>query len=280
MKYVTKSLVRKSLPKKHDWSHKGDFGRLLIIGGSKTYYGAPVLSALAALRTGCDLVRIVAPEKSAEVYASISPDLMVEPIPGHNFNNWHARGILDLAKDYDAVLIGPGLGIKRETLSFVHNFLQRLDKPCVIDADAIKAISSNKKILKSNCVLTPHSMEFQLLTDQKPSNNLRERSEQVKLFTKHLGCTILLKGHIDIISNGKETLLNKTGTPFMTKGGTGDVLAGICGALLAMGFSPIAAASSAAYLNGLAGEAIAKRLGQGLLASDVVNNIPSILKRL
>ena len=278
MKYITMSLAKKPFKKREPWSHKGEYGKLLIIGGSKTFFGAPVLSALTAMRSGCDLVKIAAPERSAAIYSSMSPDLIVEPIPGHSFNNWHTRGILELSEHYDAVLIGPGLGPKREIFSFVHSFLSRISKPCVIDADAIKALALNKKSLKPSFILTPHSKEFSLLTDQEPSVKIKERADQAKLFSKHLNCTILLKGHIDVISAPRETLLNRTGTPEMATGGTGDVLSGMTAAFLARGLSPFQAAASAAYFAGLAGEKASKRFGQGLMATDVIEEIPDAMK--
>jgi NAD(P)H-hydrate epimerase len=280
MRYLSGSYVRKAYPKRPEWSRKGDFGRLLVVGGSATFYGAPALSATAALRAGCDLVKIVAPENSASVYASVSPNLIVEPVTGNCFNAMHTRKLLDVTGGYDAVVLGPGLGLKSETFTFVHNLLSRLDVPCVIDADAIKAVSSARELLKPGHILTPHSMEFQVIFGREPSKNLRERTLQVKGLASELGCTILLKGHIDVISNGESTALNKTGTPYMTRGGTGDTLSGICGALLAMGLEPFHAACSAAYLNGLAGEMASKSLGPGTLATDVLSSIPVALRKI
>ena len=279
MKYISRGFVRKAYPERPAWSHKGDFGRLLVVGGSRKYSGAPALAALAALRSGCDLVTVAAPERAANIIASFSPDLITEPITGNCLNNWHTRAVLEMTKQADAVVLGGGLGRRSETMTFVQNLLARLEKPCVIDADAIHAVSANKKLLKSSFILTPHSGEFLTLTDHEPSQSIRERLEQVRLFSSHLDCTILLKGHIDVISDGKSVALNRTGNPFMTKGGTGDSLAGICGALLAAGLEPFRAACSAAYLNGLAGELASRELGPGLLASDILDFLPTTIKK-
>lgn len=279
METVTGPKVKDFLPKKQPWSHKGEFGKLLIIGGSSTLYGAPVLSALAALRTGCDLTKIVAPERSAIAYASMSPALIVEPVSCKFFTSWHARGLLELAKPYDAVLIGPGLGRRPETLSFVRSFLSGLDIPCVIDADALHAIPY-KNVPKPSHILTPHSREFQAISGQAPSTDIKERSSQAFSLAKELGCTLLLKGHEDIIADCKTIWLNKTGTPNMTKGGTGDVLSGCCGALLAMGLTPFKASAAAAYITGLAGELSSKEFGQGLLPTDVIDQIPKTLMKI
>ncbi len=273
MRYVTRDTALKNIPERRPWSHKGDFGKLLVIGGSRRYSGAPALAALAALRAGCDLVTIAAPERAADIAATFSPDLITEPFRGSCFSNWHTRAVLDLAREADAVVLGSGLGRRRETASFVHGLLSRLDRPAVIDADALHALSASKNLLRPVHVLTPHSTEFRALSGFEPSRTLDERSRQVGELSSHLNCTILLKGHADVISNGEETLLNRTGTPFMTKGGTGDTLSGICGAFLAMGMTPLHAACSAAYLNGLAGEMCSKSFGPGMLASDLLNHI-------
>jgi NAD(P)H-hydrate epimerase len=280
MQTITKSFVRKAYPKRQNWSRKGDFGRLLVIGGSNKYSGSPALAGLAALRSGCDLVTVVAPERAANIIASFSPDLITEPVKGNCFNNWHTRFVQDLVKQSDAVVIGGGLGRRSETSTFVQNMLQRLDRPCVIDADAIHAVCMNKKLLKPHHIITPHSHEFLKLTDKKPSHDTRERSDQTRLFARHLGCTILLKGNRDTISNGKDIAISKTGNPYMTKGGTGDSLAGVCGALLAMGLDPFESACSSAYINGLAGDLAGEISGPGLLATDLISCIPGALKSI
>jgi hydroxyethylthiazole kinase-like uncharacterized protein yjeF len=279
MIYVTNDFVKGVCPKRNSWSRKGDFGKLLVIGGSRRYSGAPALAALAALRTGCDLVTIAAPERAADIAASYSPDLITEPFRGNCFNSWHTRSVLELAGEADTVVLGSGLGRKRETMGFVHSILSRLDKPCVIDADAIHAVSASKNLLKPVYVLTPHSGEFLALSGHEPSRAMEKRSKQVRELSSRLGCTILLKGHIDVISDGRETLLNRTGSPNMTKGGTGDTLSGICGALLSMGLTPFDAASSAACLNGLAGEEASRKLGPGMLASDILEFLPKVIQK-
>ncbi len=275
MKHVTRNLVKKAYPMRKPWSHKGDFGKLLVVGGSRTYSGAPALAALAALRSGCDLVTVAAPERAANIIASFSPDLITESLTGNCLSSRHTRPVLEMSKHADAIVLGGGLGRKRETMLFVRNLLARIDKPCVIDADAIHAVATNKNLLKPTHVLTPHAGEFLTLTGHEPGQDIKEMAGHARIFSSRLGCTVLLKGHIDVISDGKETLLNKTGVPKMSVGGTGDTLAGICGALLSMGLSPFAAAYSAAYLNGLAGELASKHLGPGMLASDVLSSLPA-----
>ena len=279
MKTVTKQFVKKLFPKRPDWSHKGDFGKLLIIGGSKTYSGSPALCGLAALRTGADIAIIAAPERSADIAASFSPDLITEPLEGEYFNHRHLRTVFELAERSDAVVIGGGLGRKRETMRAVLRFLKRIALPCVIDADALYALSDKDEIPEGGkTVLTPHTMEFFNLTKKPVGKEIIKRAELVEKDAKRLGAVILLKGHIDIISDGKKTMINRTGTPFLTKGGTGETITGICGALLARGVEPFEAACAAAYINGAAGELAARKFRQGMLASDILEKIPDIIK--
>lgn len=280
MKYVTKALVKKLFPKRDPWSHKGDFGRLLVVGGSRRYTGAPALAALAALRTGCDLVTVAAPERAANITASLSPDLITEPFNGHAFNNWHTHSVLELATQFDAVVIGGGLGRRSETITFVQNFLSRLNKPCVIDADALHAVAINKEVLKPGHILTPHSREFLTLSGTEPSRNLKERATQTKKLAEQLNCTVLLKGHIDVISDGKQTLLNRTGSSKMSVGGTGDTLSGICGALLAKKTNPLDSACAAVYINGLAGELAANTFGESMIASDLLKYFQRVFNKI
>lgn len=277
MKTVSPQFVKKLFPKRPPWSHKGNFGKLLVIGGNRMYSGSPTLSALSAIRSGADLVTIVAPQRPADIIASFSPDIITYPLRGDYINPWHLKEVLNLVKNADAVVIGGGLGRVIHTQNFVLKFLEKVNTPCVIDADAIHAVKLNPKILNQNHVLTPHSYEFSVLSGTKPSQDLKKRSNQVKTLAKSLGTTILLKGHVDIISNGKETLFNRTGNPYMTKGGTGDTLTGICGALLTRGITPLNAASGAAYINGKAGDLALKNIGRGFLVMELSEMITKII---
>lgn len=257
--------------------HKYDFGALLVIGGSKVYSGSPALNALAALRSGVDIVEVAAPKRSADIIATFSPDLITYPLNGDYFSPKHLKEIFKIVKNKTAVVIGGGMGRKDQSFKAVQMFLRKIDLPCVIDADGIYAVAKKKSILKKNFILTPHSYEFYILSGEKVEKDLNKRKEQVKEVSNKLGAVILLKGHIDIISDGERTYLNKTGTPYLTKGGTGDTLAGIIGSLLAQGIDPIQAACFGAYVNGKAGELAAKKYKEGLLASDLIDKIPKVI---
>lgn len=277
MRIVSKSWVRRLFPKRDEWCHKGDFGKLLVIGGSRKYSGSPSLAALAAYRSGADLVTIAAPERAADIAASFSPDLITCPLKGEFIKKEHLKALLEMATDSDAVVIGGGIGRERETLRTVYGFLSRNKLPCVIDADAIHALEGRQEDIKSNWIITPHSKEFKALTKEHPEPNMESRMRLVKQFSEKFRTTILLKGFFDVISDGKYIFVNRTGHACMTKGGTGDVLAGICGALLARGAKPLEAACAGAYINGTAGKLAAKEHGEGTLASDVLGLIPKVI---
>jgi len=251
---------------------------LLVIGGSRKYSGSPTFNALAAYRTGVDLVTIAAPRRSADIVASFAPDLITYPLDGDYLNESHLDDIFLLTKDADAVVIGGGLERNQETLDTVKKILKGLTLPCVIDADAIHAIKK-KSMIKRNFVTTPHSNEFFVLTGLQPEIDIERRIALVKNVATQLGCIIALKGHIDVISDGIRTAINKTGNPYMTVGGTGDTLTGICGALLARGVDPFDAACAACFINGMAGDLAARKYGEGLMASDLIDEIPNVLKR-
>jgi NAD(P)H-hydrate epimerase len=279
METVNKKLIKKIYKPREKWSHKGDFGRLLVIGGSKKYSGSPAFNTLAAYRSGVDLVTIAAPRRAADIIASFSPDLITYPLDGDYLNESHLDDIFILAEDSDAVAIGGGLERNKETLDTVKKILKGLTLPCVIDADAIHAIRGEKEILKDNFIVTPHSNEFYVLTGKKPESDMKKRIALVKEEASNLDCIIALKGHLDVISDGKKVAINKTGNPFMTKGGTGDTLTGICGALLARKVDPFKAACAACYINGRAGDLAAKKFGEGLMASDLLNEIPNVIRQ-
>jgi NAD(P)H-hydrate epimerase len=230
---------------------------------------------MAALRSGVDVVTVAAPERAADMAAKYSPNLITHPFDGDYFTTGHLKSVTELAKDFDAVVIGPGLGLEKDTQKFVSMFLDRMKKPCVIDADAIKSLKNKK--LWDNFLLTPHAYEFYHMTGDKPKYDVLGRAELVRRHAKKIGATILLKGAIDIISDGRETAMSRTGNSYMTVGGTGDVLSGICGALLAQKVRPFKAACAAAYLNGVAGTLAAKEK-RPMLASDIIEKIPDVLK--
>ncbi|BFH72501.1 bifunctional ADP-dependent NAD(P)H-hydrate dehydratase/NAD(P)H-hydrate epimerase [Sulfurisphaera javensis] len=265
--------------KKRDYkSKKGDNGRVLVIGGSYTFTGAPTLSALASLRTGADLVYVASPEETAKIIAGYSPDLITIKLSGKNISPQNFEELKPWIDKADVVIIGPGMGLAEETIEaskLIVNYLKQNNKPAVIDADALKAISGTK--LYSNAIITPHAGEFKIFFKEEAEKEIRKRIQQVIEKAKEYNCTILLKGYVDVISDGKDFRLNKTGNPGMTVGGTGDTLTGVVGTLLAQKLSPLDAASIGVFINSLAGTLAYSELGPHITPTDVLNKIPVVL---
>jgi NAD(P)H-hydrate epimerase len=268
---------KKYYPKRDSWSHKGQFGYVLIIAGSERYSGSPIFNGVAALRSGADLITIVGPKRAMDIAASFLPDIITYPLDDE-LKIKHVPKILDLAKNFQSLIIGCGLNRNEETYQAIKEIINNIDLPMVIDAEAIRAVATEKEIVKNKrAVITPHSEEFRILTGERIKPEISDRKEKVKKWANKLEITILLKSHIDIISDGKQVILNRTGSPFMTKGGFGDTLSGICGTLLARGVNPFEAAQVAAHINGCAGELACKKYGEGVLASDIFEFIPAII---
>ena len=264
-------------PKPKAESHKGQNGSLLIIAGGP-FTGAPALVAMGALGMGADLVHIATPALAAEIVASYSPNFIVHPLVGHRLLNEDLEIILELAAKADAVAIGPGLGDAPGTLATVRAVIKAVDKPIVFDADAIRAVGQETTVLaRKRAVATPHSREFVALTGKMLPDTLEEKAKMVQDAARHLGITILLKGHVDIVSDGTRTKLNYTGNPGMTVGGTGDVLCGAVGGLLCKGVAPFDAARLGAFSNGYAGDLAFRVKSYGLTATDVADNLGRVL---
>ncbi|MFN3301783.1 MAG: NAD(P)H-hydrate dehydratase [Patescibacteria group bacterium] len=274
-----KGFLNKIYPKRKSWTHKGEHGYVLIIAGSKRYSGSPVFNAISALRAGADLITIIGPKRAMDIAATFLPDLICYPLDGDWLEDKHLPEILKISQNFNSLVIGGGLGRNKKTLKAIRQIIRKINLPMVIDADAIYAISQKPEILKNKkAVITPHLREFEVLTGEKVLPNISDRQKKVKKWAKKLSTVILLKGYVDVISDGQKIFLNRTGSPFMTKGGFGDTLAGICGAILARNINPFEAASFAAYINGRAGEEAAKKYGEGVLASDIFEFIPKIIK--
>ena len=287
MKEVTKNILKKIYKERPKESKKYDFGLLIVIGGSDFYSGSPALSAMAAFKSGCDMVRIIAPKRAADIIASFSPNLAAYPLEGRWLESRHLATLLEMTESAKAVsygktavVIGGGMGRSEETQKAILEYLEQVSVPVVIDADAIHAVEKKPEIAKGKPFLfTPHTYEFFILT-QREVYQLPEE-EKIKVVQEEASqfqTTILLKGKTDIISDGKEVALNKTGTPYQTKGGCGDSLAGICGALMARGIDLFTAAQAATYINGKAGEIVAQRMKEGLLATELIEAIPEVIK--
>ncbi|MGC9435678.1 MAG: NAD(P)H-hydrate dehydratase [Methanomicrobiales archaeon] len=248
-------------PRRAPGAHKGDGGEVLVVGGGP-YQGAPYLAARGALRAGADLVRVATP---VPLY---QPDLITEHLPGERIGPEHLPRLIELAGRADAVVVGPGLG------QDAHEVITALAPRCrrlVCDADALALpLPAGQET-----IYTPHAGEFARITGVTLPSGIAKRARAV-----HDAAgdgTILLKGAVDIISDGIRLRFNPTGTPAMTTGGTGDVLAGVAAALFCH-LPAFEAACVAAYINGRAGERAAERLGCGMTASDLAREIASVIR--
>jgi NAD(P)H-hydrate epimerase len=253
-------------------AHKGDFGEVLIVGGGP-YTGAPALAAQAAMRAGADLVRVACPRAVAREVQSFEEGLILRPFDGDRLTGAALDHVRDLAADHDAVVFGPGLGDHEATLAAVREFLADYAGRAVIDADALAVVPEVDTAATLLC--TPHQGELRGMGGPS-ADDWRDRLDAVADFAAELGHTLLVKGAEDVITDGDASRVNRTGNPGMTVGGTGDVLAGAAGALLSTQ-APVDAGALAAYANGLAGDRVVDRRGYGLLASDLLPELPRSL---
>ena len=262
-------------------SHKGQNGRLLVIGGNETFTGAPAFVAMAAYRTGVDLVFIAAPEKVAVAIATMSPNLITVSLPGKNLTTKHVAILRGHVEKASAVAVGPGLGKDAKTAAVVQKILTlvgELKKPLLVDADGLNALGIiRKRVFHRQTVLTPHAEEFQVIAGRAPSKDLPTRENEVKTTAAKSGAVTLLKGQMDVISDGDQVKLNRTGNPGMTVGGTGDVLSGIISGLLAQGIDGFRAAVAGAFISGAAGDLAEAQLGYHLVPTDLLDQIPRVM---
>jgi NAD(P)H-hydrate epimerase len=253
-------------------SHKGDHGEVLVVGGGP-YTGAPALSAGAALRAGADLVRVACPAGVAREIQAYSENFILVPFDGERLAPEHVDALLEQGERHDVVVFGPGLGDADETLAAVSAFLAAYDGRAVVDADALQVVPEVET--DATLVCTPHQGELETMGGSTAAA-WRERRDLVADFAANLGHTLLVKGAYDVVTDGTHTRVNRTGNPGMTVGGTGDVLAGITGALLSTQ-EPLDAAAIAAYVNGLAGDSVVEEQGYGLVATDLLGEVPSAM---
>lgn len=254
------------IPKKLPSSHKGAGGNVTVIGGGP-YQGAPFLAGVAALRSGADLVRVASPVDG------FMPDIIHERLSGNKISPDHLELLISFAENSDAIICGPGLGTAPESLATASEVVGASNK-AVVDADLFRAPLPKAK---QQTIYTPHAGEFSRVFGNL-SDKLPERGVQVRTAAKTPGSVLLVKGRVDVISNGSLVKFNRTGTSAMTVGGTGDVLAGCCGGLLAR-MDAFSAACAAAYGVGRAGEEVGREVGDGLLATDLLRSLAGILYR-
>ena len=268
------------LPDRNPDTHKGDYGRLLLLCGSRGYTGAAALAAMGALRCGAGLVYLAVPESIYVIEAVKLTEPVVLPMPDENgtFSINTPAQLTELLPKMDAVLIGPGIGCSDGSYVTVKFILENFNGPVILDADGINVLQGHIDILRGRTnptILTPHIGEFVRVGGQVTGDRIAD----AKQFALETGTIVLLKGNGTVITDGVDVYINTTGNPGMAVGGSGDVLSGIIASLLGQGISPILAAACGAWLHGAAGDICAQQLGQyGMLPTDMLNVLPRLLK--
>lgn len=273
-------------------SHKGDFGNIFILAGSRRYSGAVVLCAEGAMRSGAGLVTLGIPKSLNPAIIKIKPkEVMTFPLPETKEGTLSLAGyerIKDFIKNIDILVLGPGLTQNKSTQVLVRKLISKVNKPTVIDADGLNALVRHLKILRDNertkkreTILTPHPGEVARLLDINVKKVQGNRKEVAKKFARDYKVTVVLKGHHTVVVDYKNNLyINKTGNPGMATAGSGDVLTGMIAAFLGQGLNAFNASKYAVYLHGLAGDLAAREKTQlAMIASDIIAKIPQAIKK-
>lgn len=276
---LSEDSVRALLPDRPVDAHKGNFGKLLLLCGSRGFTGAAYLAAMGALRSGAGLVFLGVPESIYAIEAVKLNEAVVFPLSDRD-GALSREAVGDIQRrlpQMDAVLLGCGLGLTDDTEALVSWALEHVTCPLILDADGITLAARHKDLLRGRTgitILTPHAGEFARL-----GYSAEKRQEAAMMAAQALGCILVLKGHHTVITDGARTYINPTGNPGMAVGGSGDVLAGIITALVGQGLAPLEAAACGCWLHGRAGDECAKRLGQyGMLPTDMLEALPRLLK--
>jgi NAD(P)H-hydrate epimerase len=274
-----------SLPPRRPDSHKGDYGRVLVIAGSRGMSGAAVLCTSAALRGGAGLVRVALPQEIWPVVAGANPCYMTAPLPQDDQGRLGAAAeaeLLALAQANDVVALGPGLGRSAALTALVAAILQRVPRPLVLDADGLNAAADRLEALRKHAgpvIITPHPGEFARLAKTDTATVQKQRRELAVRFAGENNLVVVLKGHGTLVTDGRRVFQNTTGNPGMATAGSGDVLTGVVAALLGQGLEPFAAAQLGCHVHGLAGDLARAGLGEaGLIAADLLAYLPRALR--
>ena len=281
--YVDREMIFGLIKKRRKFAHKGDFGKALLIAGSYGKMGAAVLSAQACMRTGVGLLTVHVPVCGYEIIQISIPEAMASIDKHQHYFTQLKPKVVDL---YNTIGIGPGIGQEKATAEALAKLLRtsgRLNKPLVLDADALNLCSQDKlmlKLLPANTLLTPHPKEFERLSGK--AKNDFHRLELAQHFARRYKIHLILKGaYTATVTPEGKVYFNSTGNPGMATGGSGDVLTGILTSLIAQGYTPLNAALLGVYLHGLAGDLAAEKYGQqAIIASDIIAAIPTAYQQL
>ncbi|MBM4015786.1 MAG: NAD(P)H-hydrate dehydratase [Planctomycetes bacterium] len=277
------SSVLPTLPRRRATAHKADFGRLLIVGGSLGMHGAPLLAAAAAFRSGAGLVTIALPRSLYAVAGAAELRATWLPLPDHDgqLEPQALAPLLAAAKAADVLAVGPGLGRSAGTVALLREWVPRIDRPLVLDADGLNAFAGAPAHIagrRKATILTPHAGELRRLTGQEPGDDDEPRRVAAVDLAMRAAATVILKGHRSVVSNGLVSHFNPTGNPGMATAGSGDVLTGCVAALLAVVPDELAAARLGTWAHGRAGDLAAARIGPtGVTATDLIAELPAAL---
>ena len=273
------------LPKRNKNSHKGDFGRVGIIAGSRGMIGAAYLSSMAALRSGSGLVYNIVPKSLYDIFSIKLIESIILPVEDNNTGHFILNSVDEVEKaieNKDVLAIGPGMGVDSERTKFIQNILIAYNGPIILDADGINCLAKDPSILlkrKGTTIITPHPGEMSRLMKLNTQEIQKNRIKYSKAISNKYNIITVLKGANTVVTNGKDIYINPTGNPGMATAGSGDVLTGIIASLIAQGLNPYKATILGVYAHGLAGDLAKLDKGEyGLIARDILENIPQALK--
>lgn len=283
--------ITKFFPKRIQNSHKGTFGRILNISGSQNYSGAAILSSLSALKSGAGYVTLACPDVIVKSIASYSPDITFMPLKSTaigSISKENTNSVIHRIKDFDIISIGSGLTTNEETKSFILELLKNIEKPIVIDADALNIIASeNIKNVPKNSIMTPHPKELSRLLNISVEEIQANREKFAIIGAEKYNTVMVLKGHETVVTDGKNIYINKTGNSALAKAGSGDVLTGITAGIAAQMKKNMPenflfyVATNSVFLHGMAGELASKDLTEySVLASEQIKYIPQAIKKI
>ncbi|MFA6329104.1 MAG: NAD(P)H-hydrate dehydratase [Candidatus Micrarchaeia archaeon] len=274
-------LLASAYPRRKLWCSKGQFGKVLAVGGSREYTGSPIFNCLGAYAAGADLVTLLAPKRAADTAAAYAPEIIAPPLNCEYLEPGFVSEIVTYAKKSQAMVVGGGLSRNQKTCSAVLALLKQSGLPVVVDADALRFIAEYPVSFKGRiAVLTPHAGELAALlgVESISADDLGKRIDAATIAAKKYSAVVLLKGAVDVIADADgKVMLDYEGSPYLTKGGHGDVLAGICAALLAKNLPAFEAAATAAYIYGRAGRRAAHKFGESTKPTDVIKEIHSVI---
>lgn len=289
MEQLCAEQIRGFIPPRGENTHKGSFGKLVIFAGSEAYRGAPLLVAEGAARMGVGLVRLVSERAVTDLACTALPELLLSDVPPISlWDEAQTARALSLCDDARAVVVGPGCGVSEGLYRFVLALLAREGCPVLLDADALGALALHRdegmcamQTAKRAVVMTPHPLELARLLGTDAADVQANREKYAREFAARAGISLLLKGQGTVVSDGVRAYRNPTGSSALAKGGSGDVLSGAVGALLAQGAEPLSALAVGAYLHGRAADTLEKELSRyGVTPSDLPKQMARELRLL